>query len=102
MGKKDGILRLMLTFKRDDRDTARSAREMAHRIEGKYHKLRKSPYKLFRATNPSFIADVESLPEYWRMPGHEVSGWLLGDAHPENLGAVGASAAEAQVDCTDF
>jgi hypothetical protein len=102
MGRRDHLERLLYTFRRDDAAVARRDAEGGQRVLGKYKKLRKSPYKLFRATNPTFIADLESLPEYWRMPGHEIAGPLLGDAHPENFGAVGASAAEAQVDCTDF
>src|SRR4051812_28997060 len=103
MGKKlDALARLLNTLAADDRQTARGSKEGARRVEGKYAKLRRSPYKLFRATNPMFIGDLESLPEYWRMPAHEIHGALMGDAHPENLGAVGSSAAEAQMDCTDF
>jgi hypothetical protein len=102
MGRRDDLERLLYTFRRDDAALARRDADAMQRLQGKYKKLRKSPYKLFRAINPTFIADLESLPEYWRMPGHEITGPLLGDAHPENFGAVGATAAEAQVDCTDF
>lgn len=102
MGRRDHLERLLYTFRRDDAAVARRDAEGALRVQGKYKKLRKSPYKLFRAINPTFIGDLESLPEYWRMPGHEISGVLFGDAHPENFGAVGATAAAAQVDCTDF
>lgn len=102
MGKKSALDRLVAAFAADDRATARGSGEGGRRVEGKYAKLRRSPYKLFRATNPVFIADLESLPEFWRMPCHELRGPLLGDAHPENFGAVGASAATAQLDCTDF
>jgi hypothetical protein len=102
MSKKGALERLIANFFNDDSATAKASRDGAKRVGGKYGKLRKSPYKLFRATNPTFIFDLESLPEFWRMCGHELQGALLGDAHPENLGAVGASAAEAQIDCTDF
>jgi uncharacterized protein DUF2252 len=102
MGKRAAIDRVLHTFIRDDHDTAASSHGGARRVEGKYQKIRRSPYKLLRATNPTFIYDVEALPEFWRMPAHELAGPLLGDAHPENLGAVGGSAATAQVDCTDF
>src|SRR5690349_16781937 len=100
MGKHDQLERLISALAADDR--AFAAERGPGRLAGKYEKLRKTPYKLFRATNPLFIADIETLPEYWRTPAHELSGPLLGDAHPENFGAVGPSAAEAQMDCTDF
>ena len=102
MGKRSALERLAAVLAADDRQTARGSKDGARRVEGKYGKLRRSPYKLFRATNPLFIADLESLPEFWRMPCHELRGPLVGDAHPENFGAVGASAAAAQMDCTDF
>jgi hypothetical protein len=100
MGKRDQLERLISVLAADDR--AFAAQHGPERLAGKYEKLRKTPYKLFRATNALFIADIETLPEYWRTPAHELAGPLLGDAHPENFGAVGPSAAEAQMDCTDF
>src|SRR5262245_9912873 len=102
MGKRGALERLIAHFTGDDGATARASSQGMRRVQGKYAKLRKSPYKLFRATNPVFIADLESLPEFWRACGHELRGALIGDAHPENFGAVGASAATAQMDCTDF
>ena len=102
MGKRAAIDRVLHTFVTDDRDVANASREGLDRVAAKYAKIRRSPYKLLRATNATFIADVEGLPEFWRMPGHEIAGALLGDAHPENFGAVGDSAATAQIDCTDF
>jgi hypothetical protein len=104
MGKRDVLHQILATFAADDAAIARSGHEGMKRVIGKYEKLRRAPYKLFRATNPAFIADLESLPEFWRMPGHEdaLRGPLLGDPHPENFGAVGPSSAAAQIDCTDF
>lgn len=102
MGKRAAIDRVLQTFITDDRDTAAASRVGFERVAGKYGKIRRSPYKLLRATNPTFIFDVERLPEFWHMAGHEIGGALLGDAHPENFGAVGGSAATALLDCTDF
>ena len=102
MSKHDALSRILRTFSVDDGELARRSREGARKVAQKYAKLRRSPYKLFRATNPTFIGDLEAMPEWWRLACHEIVGPLLGDGHPENLGAVGASAATAQVDCTDF
>ncbi|MEO7326998.1 MAG: DUF2252 family protein [Minicystis sp.] len=102
MGKQEALDRLIAAFAVNDAATARASDDGRERVKKKYKKLQESPYKLFRATNPVFIADLESMPAFGQTCAHEISGPLIGDAHPENLGAVGASAASAQMDFTDF
>ena len=94
--RRDHVERLLSDFRDGD------GRYPPALVQAKMRKLRRSPYRLFRATSARFIDDLSSLPGFRRAPAHELHAPPPGDPHPESFGAVGASAAAAQMDCTDF
>jgi uncharacterized protein (DUF2252 family) len=69
--------------------------------QAKLDALTESPFRFFRGTADLFWADMADDPRLLRFGGaRETEAWLVGDAHPENVGTFGE--VELVYDLNDF